>query len=211
MCIPPVVIIFGLVVVASIETRAAQRRALKQLFGPQYDRVDDESDSRLAAERELRDRERRHAELELRPLSDGSRARYAADWERIQARFVDSPNDAVREADDLVTRLVAERGDPTGAYDEQAAHLAGEPGRARADAAGTRGETPAGAPADRSDEPARVDAADPSDAAAQARADEAARADDAARAEDRAVTEEERDLDTRTRQARADRRRAEEA
>src|SRR5437762_9090000 len=111
--ITAVVIIVVLVVVAIIATMAARRRALKQRFGPEYDRVVDESDSRLAAERELRDRERRHAELELRPLSDGSRARYAADWERIQARFVDSPNDAVREADDLVTRLVAERGYPT--------------------------------------------------------------------------------------------------
>ena len=127
--ITAVVIIVVLVVVAIIATMAARRRALKQRFGPEYDRVVDESDSRLAAERELRDRERRHAELELRPLSDGSRARYAADWERIQARFVDSPNDAVREADDLVTRLVAERGYPTGDYDEQVAHLSVEHAR----------------------------------------------------------------------------------
>ena len=117
-----VVVLVVLVVVAAL-VMASRRRALKQRFGPEYDRAVAEGDSRLAAERELRERERRHAQLELRELSPESRERYAASWEQIQAKFLDEPNAAVSEADELVTRLIAERGYPTGDYDEQVANL----------------------------------------------------------------------------------------
>jgi hypothetical protein len=106
-----------------------RRKALQQRFGPEYDRVVESSEDRRAAERELRERERRHSELELRPLDPESRERYSASWEEIQARFVDAPNDAVGEADELVTRLIAERGYPTGDYDDQLAHLSVEHAR----------------------------------------------------------------------------------
>ena len=82
-----------------------------------------EQDNRSAAERELRDRERRHAELTLTPLSPESRARYAAAWEELQVRFIDSPGETVGDADELVTRLIAERGYPTGDFSDQIAHL----------------------------------------------------------------------------------------
>jgi hypothetical protein len=108
---------------------ASRRRALRHRFGPEYDRAVAESDSRAAAERELRERERRHDELELRELDPESRERYSASWEEIQARFLDDPNAAVREADELVTRLIAERGYPTDDYDEQLAHLSVEHAR----------------------------------------------------------------------------------
>ncbi|SCE95877.1 hypothetical protein GA0070607_3679 [Micromonospora coriariae] len=100
-----------------------RRRALRGRFGPEYDRVVAEQDSRSAAERELRDRERRHAELTLTPLSLESRARYAAAWEELQVRFVDSPRETVGDADELVTRLIEEQGYPTGDFSDQIAHL----------------------------------------------------------------------------------------
>jgi hypothetical protein len=127
-----IVLVLALVVVAAIVAFAVvanRRRALRQRFGPEYDRVVESSEDRRAAERELRDRERRHAELELRPLDPASRERYSASWEEIQARFVDAPNQAVGEADELVTRLIAERGYPTGDYDDQLAHLSVEHAR----------------------------------------------------------------------------------
>nr|BFE66386.1 hypothetical protein GCM10020063_109120 [Dactylosporangium thailandense] len=106
-----------------------RRRALQNRFGPEYDRAVAEGDSRLAAERELRERERRHAELEIKELSPESRARYAGKWEEIQARFLDDPSGAVRDADALVTELVAERGYPTGDYEQHLAHLSVEHAR----------------------------------------------------------------------------------
>ncbi len=106
-----------------------RRRALQHRFGPEYDRAVAEGDSRVAAERELRERERRHAELELHDLTPEARTRYTAAWEEIQARFLDDPSGAVSEADALVTELIAERGYPTGEYEEQIAHLSVEHAR----------------------------------------------------------------------------------
>ena len=121
-----VAVIAALVAVAVV---ASRRRALRERFGPEYDLVVAEQDSRSAAERELRERERRHAELELTPLSPESRAHYAAAWEELQVRFVDSPAETVGEADELVSRLIAERGYPTGDFSDQIAHLSVEHAR----------------------------------------------------------------------------------
>ena len=112
-----VVVILIVVGLAAAAWYLNRRRALRQRFGPEYDRMIAERENRHEVERELRERERRHAELELRPLSAESRATYAAAWEEVQVRFVDSPDDAVRAGDELVTRLIAERGYPTGDYD----------------------------------------------------------------------------------------------
>lgn len=122
------IIVVVLAVVAFLAMQA-RRRTLRQKFGPEYDRVVAEQDSRSAAERELRERERRHSELTLTPLSDESRARYVSAWEEIQAQFVESPAEAVGAADELVTQLIAERGYPTENYDEQLAHLSVEHAR----------------------------------------------------------------------------------
>lgn len=127
-----IVIVLILLVVAAVVAAAvvfSRRRALRTRFGPEYDRIVAEQDNRAAAERELRERERRHAELTLIPLSDDSRREYSAAWEEIQARFIDSPTEAVGAADELVTRLIAERGYPTEGYEEQLAHLSVEHAR----------------------------------------------------------------------------------
>jgi hypothetical protein len=121
-----ILIVLVLVVVALVVRQFARRRALRKTFGPEYDRVVAEQDSRTAGERELRERERRHAELELTPLSAESKARYSASWEEVQIRFVDAPDEAVGTADELVGRLIAERGYPTGSYDDQLATLSVE-------------------------------------------------------------------------------------
>ena len=46
------------------------------------------------------------------PLADESRDRYLADWDRIEMRFVDAPEEAVHEADALVISLLRERRHP---------------------------------------------------------------------------------------------------
>ncbi len=109
-----IIVIVAVVAIAAFGVIAARRRALRQRFGPEYDRLVEEQHSRSAAEQELRERERRHAALELREISAQDRARYAADWADVQARFVDSPSDAVRAGDELITRLLADIGYPTG-------------------------------------------------------------------------------------------------
>jgi hypothetical protein len=118
-----IVVVVALAVGGWLITR---RRALQKRFGPEYERVAAEQPSRAAAEQELRGRERKHADLELRPLAPDARARYAAEWAEIQARFVDSPSDVVRECDDLVTRLITDIGYPTDSDDERLALLSVE-------------------------------------------------------------------------------------
>ncbi|MEG3637073.1 hypothetical protein [Micromonospora palythoicola] len=124
-----VLVILVVAAIAAAVVVAGRRRALRQRFGPEYDHVVAEQDSRSAAERELRDRERRHAELELVPLTPESRARYAEAWEELQVRFVDAPAETVGQADELVSQLIAERGYPTGEFDDQIAHLSVEHAR----------------------------------------------------------------------------------
>lgn len=121
-----VLVVLALVAALVVMSR---RRSLQQRFGPEYDRMIAEQENRASAEKELRERERRHAELTLTPLSAESRAQYATAWEDIQARFIDSPAEAVGAADELVTRLVAERGYPTENYEEQLARLSVEHAR----------------------------------------------------------------------------------
>jgi hypothetical protein len=124
-----VIVIVAVVLLVAVAVVFNRRRALRQRFGPEYDRVVESADDRRAAERELRDRERRHAELELRPLDPAAHEQYTKSWEEIQVRFVDAPEQAVGEADELVTRLIADRGYPTGDYDDQLSHLSVEHSR----------------------------------------------------------------------------------
>jgi hypothetical protein len=123
-----ILILVILVVLAAIAfgVQAGRRKKLQSTFGPEYDRAVADSGSRTEAEKELRERERRHAELELKPLSSESQAKYSAAWEEVQIQFVDNPAEAVGTADELVTRLITERGYPTGDYDEKLSNLSVE-------------------------------------------------------------------------------------
>jgi hypothetical protein len=125
-----VIVIVAVVLLVAVAVVFNRRRALRQRFGPEYDRVVESADDRRAAERELRERERRHAELELRAARPRrARSGTTHSWEEIQVRFVDAPEQAVGQADELVTRLIAERGYPTGDYDDQLSHLSVEHSR----------------------------------------------------------------------------------
>jgi len=48
----------------------------------------------------------------LKALPPESRDRYVTQWDKIESRFVDSPDDAVREADALLLALLGEREHP---------------------------------------------------------------------------------------------------
>lgn len=105
-----------------------RRQHLRERFGPEYDRTVEAGDSRMAAERELRAREQRHDGLDLTSLPETTRRQYAQDWTGVQERFVDRPEEAVGEADRLVTRLMRERGYPTEGYEQQLKDLSVEHG-----------------------------------------------------------------------------------
>ena len=122
-------VLVALAAAGAVAWQVMRRRSLQRTFGPEYDRTVAEEPNRSAAERELRDRERRHAELTLRPLDLADRDRYSQQWQAVQAQFVEDPAAAVVAGDDLVTRLVAARGYPTKDYDDQLAYLSVEHAR----------------------------------------------------------------------------------
>jgi hypothetical protein len=82
-----------------------------------------EGKDRREVENDLIEREKRHAQLDIRPLDEAARARHAEAWEKVQADFVDDPGTAVAEADRLVTVVMAERGYPTEGFDQQLSDL----------------------------------------------------------------------------------------
>jgi hypothetical protein len=124
-----IVVVVVLVALAVILWLANRRRQLRERFGPEYDRTVEAGDSRTAAERELRAREQRHDDLDLKPLPSTARQQYTQDWSSVQEHFVDRPREAVGEADQLVTRLMKERGYPTEGYEQQVKDLSVEHGR----------------------------------------------------------------------------------
>ena len=130
-----VLVVIALVVVAAatgiglLLWSGARTRRLRRRFGPEYDRALARHDDRRAAERDLRARERRHDELDIRPLDDSARGRYREEWVHVQEQFVDSPEAALSEADRLVITVMDDRGYPTRRFDERVAHLSVEHGR----------------------------------------------------------------------------------
>ena len=113
------VVVLGLLAWGYAQSR--RRTALKDQFGPEYDRTVSSADSRREAERELAERERTHEELELQPLSEAARSRYMDDWKRAEQRFVDDPELAARDADRIVRSVLQEQGYPNDDFDTQAA------------------------------------------------------------------------------------------
>jgi hypothetical protein len=120
-----IIIIAIIVVVAAIAGVAytTRRRRLQQRFGPEYDRLVEETGSRSKAQAELANRQRRVAGLDIRPLDPAARERYSQDWAVVQERFVDAPQDAVMAAQRLVMTVMKERGYPTEGGDQVIADL----------------------------------------------------------------------------------------
>lgn len=107
-----IVVVILIVALAAGVAVSARRRRLRHQFGPEYERAVTDQNGRLRAEAELANRQRRVRKLDIRPLSDESRRRYAAEWMTIQEQFVDSPQTAVADAYGLVTGVMKERGYP---------------------------------------------------------------------------------------------------
>ena len=123
-----VAIIVAVVVVALVAgaLTMARRRKLQQRFGPEYDRVAGEMRSRRKADAELAERERRVRSLDIHPLDETARAKYAGEWTAIQERFVDQPEETVAQAGILVTSVMKDRGYPTEGHDQILADLSVE-------------------------------------------------------------------------------------
>ncbi|MFK4064371.1 hypothetical protein [Streptomyces sp. NPDC029674] len=116
-----VVLVAAAFAVLSRKRQGAGGRGLRRRFGPEYDRAVARHDGDTkAAERDLGERVKRHGSLRTRPLEPAAREQYTARWTVAQERFVDSPREAVIEADRLIAEVAGARGFPdAGHYEEQ--------------------------------------------------------------------------------------------
>jgi hypothetical protein len=120
------IIVGAVVLLAAVVWRAmaARRsRSLRDRFGPEYDRTVESTESKREAESELRARADRRQELEIRPLPTAARDRYVIQWRVVQARFVDDPEGAVRDADMLIQSAMSDRGYPMNDFEQRAADV----------------------------------------------------------------------------------------
>jgi hypothetical protein len=121
-----VVIVAAVIVVAVLVIglmTVLRRRRLQLRFGPEYDRLVGDRDSKLKAESELTRRERRVHRLDIQPLTGSARASYALQWAGIQEQFVDTPADAVASSQRLVSAVMSELGYPADDQDQLLADL----------------------------------------------------------------------------------------
>ena len=78
-------VIVGVALLVARQRR--RRRSMQEWFGPEYVRSVESGRSRRKAEGELAGRVERRGELNIRPLAEAARVRYAAQWTELQGRF----------------------------------------------------------------------------------------------------------------------------
>lgn len=110
-------------IIAWAVVNGMRHRRLQDRFGPEYERVKDRSGSRRDAASELEERQERRQRFDIRPLDEASAERYRNRWRDIQADFVDTPETAIRAADDLIQDVMRERGYPVDDFEQRAADL----------------------------------------------------------------------------------------
>jgi len=116
-------LVIALIVVGAIaiwlfnQKRRSDR--LQEQFGPEYSHTVRSEGDRKQAEEALEARSRRVEQLNIRPLSESERDQFASRWRTTQARFVDDPMAATREADDLVGEVMQVRGYPMGDFEQR--------------------------------------------------------------------------------------------
>jgi hypothetical protein len=121
-----VVVLVGTLALAvgmGVAARQRRRWSLRRRCGPEYERTVAVSESRHEAESELQHRRRRHHQLDIRPLTPASTARYTSRWGAIQERFVDAPADSVLQADSLIVQVMWERGYPMEEFEQRVADI----------------------------------------------------------------------------------------
>lgn len=121
-----VAIVIAVLVIAFgvfIYVQKQRSKHLRSKFGPEYDRLVDRYGNQRKAEEDLSHRERRVEKLHIRDLDASEADRFANAWRDEQARFVDSPQEAVANADQLVGELMKARGYPVGDFEQRAADI----------------------------------------------------------------------------------------
>jgi len=103
--------------------RQKRSEKLRERFGPEYHHTVETLKNRNVAESELREREKRVSQFHIVPLPPAECARYQHSWMAIQSQFVDHPETAVANANQLVREVMERRGYPLSSFEQSAADL----------------------------------------------------------------------------------------
>lgn len=119
------IVLLALVVLAGLWLwmRRRQSEALRDRFGPEYDRTVHVVGDERKAETLLAEREKRVSAYTIKPLAPEMRDHFVETWRQVQAQFVDDPNYAVTRADDLLGEVMRARGYPMSDFDHRAEDL----------------------------------------------------------------------------------------
>jgi hypothetical protein len=118
-----VVVLVAIGVMAYFAREAWRSQNLRRRFGPEYERAVRSAGDQRTAERELAARQERRKHFALHELEPAARAEFGERWLEVQARFVDAPTEAVRDADALVSELMERMGYPTEGFEQTASDV----------------------------------------------------------------------------------------
>src|SRR5580658_3461941 len=103
------VVVVAVIVVAAVLIMRRRTNKLRAQFGPEYNRVVEETGSKFKAEAKLEKLEKRVRRYPLQPLTPVDHDRFQQSWRSIQGAFVDDPGRAFLEADQLLAAVMSAR------------------------------------------------------------------------------------------------------
>ena len=109
--------------VAASARKRRERDALKERYGPEYDRTVAEHRTTRAAVADLKEREAEHDTLHLRDLNDTDRELVRTHMAAAQFRFVEDPADAILRTERIMIEVLRAKGYPVASDREQATRL----------------------------------------------------------------------------------------
>jgi hypothetical protein len=118
-----VVVIAVIAIVAYAFAQKRRHEQLRERFGPEYDRTIGEAGDVRRGESELEARRDRREQLNIRPLSPDAAKEYGRRWDETQRRFVDDPEGALADADELIVMVMRDRGYPMDDFDQRSADI----------------------------------------------------------------------------------------
>ena len=117
------IVIAALAVAVWLWSRSRRSAAIRNQFGPEFERTAHEVGDERKAEAVLAERQHRVAKYTIKPLPGDMREHFVATWREVQAKFVDDPKYAVTRADDLLGEVMVARGYPMADFDQRAEDL----------------------------------------------------------------------------------------
>jgi hypothetical protein len=119
------VVVIAIILLLALRVVMSRRRSdqLREKFGLEYDLVVEQVGGRRPAESQLKEREKRVEDLDIHPLPDDDRQRFAQSWQTVQSEFLDDPAVAVTHAERLIADVMEASGYPAGNFERRVADI----------------------------------------------------------------------------------------